>query len=79
MLVNACEFDIRTIKREELTSIDSIEIDENMTPKERAESFLKQLGGQYCYVDDGVVVAFGYADTDVNLTSKLVMYASSLG
>lgn len=79
MIVNTGDFDIRAIKREELTSIDSIKIDESMTPEERAESFLKQLGGKYCYTDDGVVVAFGYADTDVNLMSKLAMYASSLG
>lgn len=73
------DVDVRTIERESLPQISSIVIDETMSPAERAASFLKQLGGRYCYADEDMVVGFGYADTDVKLTNKLAMYASSLG
>lgn len=71
--------DIRTVDKDTLPQISSIEIDESLSPKDRAASFLKQLGGQYCYADGDMVIGFSYADTDVNLTNKLALYASALG
>ncbi len=79
MTGNVNDFDIRTVKREALPQLSSIVIDESLSPQERATSFLQQLGGRYCYADDDMVIGFGYADTDVKLTNKLAMYASSLG
>ncbi len=73
------EIDIRTVKREALPQLSSIAIDESQSPDDRAASFFRQLGGRLCYADDEMVISFGYADTDVKLTNKLAMYASSLG
>lgn len=79
MTGTANDFDIRTVRRETLPQISSIVIDENQSPEDRAASFLEQLGGRYCYADDDMVIGFSYADTDVKLSNKLAMYASSLG
>ena len=73
------DFDIRTVKKESLPQINDIVIDETQSPEERAVSFLKQLGGRYCYADEDMIISFSYVDTDVNLSNKLAMYASSLG
>ena len=73
------DFDIRTVKKESLPQINDIVIDETQSPEERAVSFLNQLGGRYCYADEDKIISFSYADTDVNLSNKLAMYASSLG
>jgi hypothetical protein len=70
---------IRTIDREKLPRLSDIKIDTNLSSDEKARSFLEQLGGRYCYADGDMVVAFGYAETDVTLTEKLAMYARTLG
>lgn len=71
--------DIRTVEKNTLPQISSIEIDESLSPQERAASFLRQLNGSYCYADGDMIVGFSYADTDVKLSHKLASYASALG
>ena len=63
-------FDVRKADRAALCDIRNVVIDTTLPCKER---------NPYCYVDDGVVVAIGYADTQVSLQDRLKSYVSSLG
>ena len=39
---------------------------------------MSQIGNPYCYLDNGVVVEVGYADTQVSLHDRLLSYASNI-
>ena len=39
---------------------------------------ISQIGSPYCYLDNGVVVEIGYADTQVSLQDRLVSYISGM-
>lgn len=73
------DFDIRTVDRDSLKQISTVHIDESLPCESRMASFMEQIGNRYCYADDDMVIAFAYADTDMTLTNKLAVYASSLG
>lgn len=73
------DFDIRQADRTELKDIRDVVIDTSLPCGERIKSYIEQIGNPYCYMDDGVVVALGYADTQVSLQDRLKSYVSSLG
>lgn len=73
------KFDIRNTDRALLKDIRDVIIDTSLPCKERIKSYIDQIGNPYCYVDNGVVVALGYADTQVSLQERLKSYVSSLG
>ena len=72
-------FDVRKADRAALCDIRNVVIDTTLPCKERIKSYIDQIGNPNCYVDDGVVVAIGYADTQVSLQDRLKSYVSSLG
>ena len=72
-------FDVRRADRAALRDLQKVVIDTKLPRRERMKSYLDQIGDPYCYVDDGVVVSIGYADTQVSLQDRLKSYVSSLG
>ena len=72
------EIDVRSIDRTELRDISSVQIDMSLPCAERIKSYVEQIGNPYCYIDDGVVVGIGYANTPVSLQERLQAYACSL-
>ena len=72
------EFIAKTPERSTLRDIKSVVIDTSIPRKERIKSYIEQIGNPYCYLDDGVVVEIGYADTQVSLQDRLVAYASNM-
>ena len=64
--------------RDTLKDIRSVRIDASKPPVERVKAFVDQIGNPYCYLDSGVVVEVGYADTDISLQDRLSAYASSM-
>ena len=77
--IREVNFDVRKADRAALCDIRNVVIDTTLPCKERIKSYIDQIGNPYCYVDDGVVVAIGYADTQVSLQDRLKSYVSSLG
>lgn len=67
-----------TVDRSRLKDIRDVVIDTSKPCKERIREFIEQIGDPYCYLDDGIVVEIGYADTQVSLQDRLVSYASSI-
>ncbi|MGN0773380.1 MAG: DUF6870 family protein, partial [Candidatus Ventricola sp.] len=76
------EFDaarFRNVDRSKLKNISDIVIDTSIPCEQRIESYVRQMGGNpYCYMDQGIMVCIGYADTDVSLQERLKAYACSL-
>lgn len=72
-------FDIKKADRTLLRDIRDVVIDTSLPCRERMSSYIDQIGNPYCYMDDGIVVALGYADTQVSLQERLRSYVSSLG
>ena len=68
----------KPIDRGKLKDIHSVVIDPSKPCEERIRSFVEQIGNPYCYLDNGVVVEVGYADTDVSLQDRLSAYAASV-
>ena len=56
----------------------SMVIDTSKPCKDRIKGYIEQIGNPYCYLDNGVVVEIGYANTGVSLQEQLVAYASSI-
>lgn len=73
------QMDIRTVDRDQLQDIRSVSIDTSLPCAERIKSYIRQIGNPYCYLDDGIVVEIGYADTQISLQDRLKAYANSLG
>ncbi|NBH76659.1 hypothetical protein D3Z52_00380 [Clostridiaceae bacterium] len=70
--------DVRSIDRTELRDINSVQIDMALSREERIKSYVEQIGNPYCYIDDGIVVGIGYANTPISLQERLQAYACSL-
>lgn len=75
---NYFQTDIRTVDRTNLRDISSVKIDPKLSKQERIQSFVRQIGNPYCYLDGDVVVGISYADTDVSLEDRLKSYAYGL-
>lgn len=69
----------KAIDRSKLKDIRDVVIDTSKPCAERIKGYIDQIGNPYCYLDDGVVVEIGYADTTVSLHDRLVSYANSIG
>lgn len=67
----------KPIDRGALRDIRSVKIDTSKPCSERIKSFVEQIGNPYCYLDNGIVVEVGYADTDISLQDRLSAYASN--
>lgn len=68
----------KAVDRSMLRDIKDVEIDTSVPCNERIKKFIEQIGNPYCYLDEGIVVEIGYADTKVSLHDRLVSYASSV-
>lgn len=66
------------VERSALKDISSVEIDTSKPCGDRVKNYVKQIGNPYCYLDQGVVVEIGYADTSVSLQDRLLSYASNI-
>ncbi len=53
--------DPRMADRATLVDIDTVEIDQSLTKKERIEDYIRQVKNPYCYIIDGVVVKLSFA------------------
>lgn len=69
---------LRSADRQQLHDIRGVKIDTTLPCEERIRSYIKQIGNPYCYLDDGVVVSIGFADTDISLQDRLKAYACAL-
>ena len=68
----------KTVDRSLLKDIRDVVIDTSKPCKDRIKGYIEQIGNPYCYLDNGVVVEIGYANTGVSLQERLVAYASSI-
>ena len=68
----------KTIERSALKDISGVEIDTTKPCGDRVKHYVEQIGNPYCYLDNGVVVEIGYADTSVSLQERLLSYASNI-
>lgn len=66
------------IDRSDLRDIRNVVIDTSQPCSERVKAFVEQIGNPYRYLDNGIVVEVGYADTDISLQERLSAYASSM-
>lgn len=69
----------KNVDRTKLKDIKDVMIDMSLPCEQRIKSYVKQMGGNpYCYMDNGIMVCIGYADTEVTLQDRLKAYACSL-
>lgn len=69
----------KNVDRSKLKNISDIVIDTSLPCEQRIESYVRQMGeNPYCYMDQGIMVCIGYADTHVSLQERLKAYACSL-
>ena len=54
--------DVRTVNREELVDIRSVQIDPDLPREERIKSFLEQIKNPYCYLCGDVVVKISFSE-----------------
>lgn len=72
------QVNVNAVDCSQLIDIRNVVIDTTKSCKDRINGFIEQIGNPYCYLDDGVVVEIGYANTQVSLQERLVSYASSI-
>lgn len=61
-----------------LADISGVVIDTAKPRSERIRDYIAQVGTPYRYLDGGVVVEIGYADTPVTLQERLLAYVDGL-
>ncbi len=66
--------DVRTVDRESLVDIKTVEMNPELPREERFKSFVEQIKNPYCYRCGDVVVKVGFADTDRTLEDCLEQY-----
>lgn len=66
------------VNRSNLKDIKDVVIDTAQPCEDRVRKYVEQIGNPYCYLDNGVVVEIGYADTGVSLHDRLLSYVSNM-
>lgn len=66
-------------KHSQLRDIHDVIIDTRKPCRERIKDYISQIGSPYCYLDDGVMVEIGFADTQISLQDRLISYISGIG
>lgn len=69
--------DPRTVDRDSLRDIESVNIDTSLSKQERIADFIRQIGNPYCYKHGKYVVKVSFADTGVTLEDRLADYLAS--
>ena len=72
------KFTAKNADRSLLKDITDVVIDTSQPCNDRVRNYVEQIGNPYCYLDNGVVVEIGYADTQVSLHDRLLSYASNI-
>ena len=72
------KFTAKNADRSLLKDIKDVVIDTSHPCNDRVGNYVEQIGNPYCYLDNGVVVEIGYADTQVSLHDRLLSYASNI-
>ena len=72
------KFTAKNADRSLLKDIKDVVIDTSQPCNDRVRNYVEQIGNPYCYLDNGVVVEIGYADTHVSLHDRLLSYASNI-
>ena len=70
--------DVRTVDREGLADIGTVQIDSTLPREERFADFLRQIKNPYCYRCGKIVVKVSFADTDATLEDRLEHYLATL-
>lgn len=68
----------KIVDRSTLKDIKDVVIDTTKPCSDRIKHYIEQIGDPYCYLDNGIVVEIGYADTQISLHDRLVAYASNI-
>jgi hypothetical protein len=55
------EVDIRTVDRNELVDIETVEIRTDLPKEERIMDYIRQIKNPYCYLSHGVVVKISFS------------------
>ena len=55
------EMDVRSIDREKLIDIKTVNIKTELPDKERMSDFIEQIGNPYCYLCNGMVIKTRFA------------------
>ena len=55
------EMDVRSIDREKLVDIKTVNIKTELPDKERMSDFIEQIGNPYCYLCNGMVIKTRFA------------------
>lgn len=53
--------DVRTVDKDSLVDISTVEIDTSLPPVERIVDYIRQIKNPYCYLDNGMVVKVSFA------------------
>lgn len=69
--------DPRTVDRDSLRDIESVNINTALPKKERIADFIRQIGNPYCYKHGKYIVKVSFADTGVTLEDRLAGYIAS--
>lgn len=69
---------MESVDRSSLRDISDVVIDMTRPCAERIKGYIEQIGNPYCYLDNGIVVEIGYADTQVSLHDRLLSYVSNI-
>ena len=70
--------DVRTVDREKLVDIREVEIDRNLTAKERVREFIRQAGNPYCFKVGDVVVKTVFSENGGSFEERFERALSGL-
>ena len=66
------DVDVRTVDVSELTDIDEIEINSELSKDERCLDFARKVKNPFCFICNGMIVKISYANTEERLENKLL-------
>ena len=70
--------DIRTVDRETLVDINTIDLDDSLSKEERVREYIRQVKNPYCYRVGDVVVKCTFSNDGVSLQQRFEEFARTL-
>ena len=64
--------DVRTVDASELTDIDEIEINSELSKEERWLDFVRKIKNPFCFMCNGMIVKLSFVRTEESLENKLL-------
>lgn len=72
------ETQITEVNKEDLVSLEDVDIDQTLPHEDRLTSFIEQIKNPYCFVVDGTIVKVTFSNSQESFTDRATVFLNTM-